>query len=132
MNAKRIMIAVGNPANSRIIFNKRLPLYLSGEPMQSETALWQRSQKDIRMSVGFTLSGVWSHRESNPNLIFRRDLFYPLNYETPCRCCGLCVKKRRITVGKGTAFRVNRKINILIFCANRIKLSHFGIVKSIV
>ena len=32
---------------------------------------------------------MWSHRESNPNLIFRRDLFYPLNYETPCRCCGL-------------------------------------------
>lgn len=26
---------------------------------------------------------VWSHRESNSDLIFRRDLFYPLNYETP-------------------------------------------------
>ena len=25
----------------------------------------------------------WSHRESNSDLIFRRDLFYPLNYETP-------------------------------------------------
>ncbi len=23
-----------------------------------------------------------SHGESNPDLIFRRDLFYPLNYET--------------------------------------------------
>ena len=126
------MIAVGNPANSRIIFNKRLPYICRASLCQSPTALWQRSQMDIRMSVGFTLSGVWSHRESNPNLIFRRDLFYPLNYETPCRCCVLCAGKRRITVGKGTAFRVNRKINILIFCANRIKLSHFGIVKSIV
>ena len=27
----------------------------------------------------------WSHRESNSDLIFRRDLFYPLNYETPLR-----------------------------------------------
>ena len=26
---------------------------------------------------------LWSHRESNSDLIFRRDLFYPLNYETP-------------------------------------------------
>ena len=25
---------------------------------------------------------MWSHRESNSDLIFRRDLFYPLNYET--------------------------------------------------
>lgn len=37
----------------------------------------------------------WSHRESNSDLIFRRDLFYPLNYETPattisrlCECKG--------------------------------------------
>lgn len=28
---------------------------------------------------------MWSHRESNSDLIFRRDLFYPLNYETPQR-----------------------------------------------
>ncbi len=25
---------------------------------------------------------MWSDRESNPDLIFRRDLFYPLNYQT--------------------------------------------------
>jgi hypothetical protein len=25
---------------------------------------------------------VWSHRESNPDLEFRKLLFYPLNYET--------------------------------------------------
>ena len=26
---------------------------------------------------------VYSDRESNPDLIFRRDLFYPLNYQSP-------------------------------------------------
>ena len=28
---------------------------------------------------------MWSDRESNPDLIFRRDLFYPLNYQTIVR-----------------------------------------------
>ena len=28
------------------------------------------------------LSALYSDRESNPDLIFRRDLFYPLNYQS--------------------------------------------------
>lgn len=39
-------------------------------------------------------SFVWSHRESNSDLIFRRDLFYPLNYETP-HCCIIMPHKNK-------------------------------------
>ena len=54
---------------------------------------------------------MWSDRESNPDLIFRRDLFYPLNYQTIVRLrCAIqhttavqryyvflnCARKRRV------------------------------------
>ena len=56
-----------------------------------KTALWRRNEKSAAATKPDALlkkGGKWSHRESNSNLIFRRDLFYPLNYETPQCVCG--------------------------------------------
>ena len=37
---------------------------------------------------------LWSHRESNSDLIFRRDLFYPLNYETNPAAKVICLRRK--------------------------------------
>lgn len=80
--------------------------------------------------------GRWSHRESNPNLIFRRDLFYPLNYETKTdpetRNKMLWRGQYQLLRCKGTAFRLNGKIKCLYFYHTQIKLCRYGKVKSIV
>ncbi len=53
--------------------------------------------------TGYQRKGLWSHRESNSDLIFRRDLFYPLNYETPMH---LCAHRFFVTIAKVTFFFV--------------------------
>ena len=57
----------------------------------AKTALCRLNEKSAAATKPDALlkkGGKWSHRESNSNLIFRRDLFYPLNYETPQCVCG--------------------------------------------
>ena len=45
--------------------------------------IWQTTLKMLQApkARGFMLTEKYPRRESNSDLIFRRDLFYPLNYE---------------------------------------------------
>ena len=58
----------------RMVFNdtKVFPAKLYGKK--------EKTGADIMVSC--LRFSMWSDRESNPDLIFRRDLFYPLNYQT--------------------------------------------------
>ena len=93
LHAKRPCFAMRKTAYRQAADSQRLT-------EAAQTVMKERSRRQVRtaetkrkgrandVSARLLRRRKWSHRESNSDLIFRRDLFYPLNYETHSACKG--------------------------------------------